>query len=164
MNDLISRQKTIDAMRELPYGYRGIVWDILNSLPSAQPTEASCWGCNCSKIERLKEQKTFSEMVHLHDTKTNSCDTISRQVAIQAIDDLPNCYNGYSDAYDKACIIGVLEELPSVQPEQKHGRWVKYKNWYACSECGNEMFFAGTYDESQHYCYNCGARMDGETE
>lgn len=39
MDDLISRQKTIDAMRELPYGYRGIVWDILNSLPSAHPEQ-----------------------------------------------------------------------------------------------------------------------------
>jgi hypothetical protein len=39
MSDLISRQKTIDAMRELPYGYRGIVWDILNSLPSAEPEQ-----------------------------------------------------------------------------------------------------------------------------
>lgn len=38
MIDLISRQMAIDAMRELPYGYRGIVWGILNSLPSAQPT------------------------------------------------------------------------------------------------------------------------------
>lgn len=42
---------------------------------------------------------------------------ISRQAAIKAIDNLPNCYNGYSDTYDKAYIIGVLEELPSVQPE-----------------------------------------------
>ena len=41
-------------------------------------------------------------------------DLISRQAAIKAIDDLPNCYNGYSDTYDKACIIGVLEEVPSV--------------------------------------------------
>lgn len=59
MNDLISRQKTIDAMRELPYGYRGIVWDILNSLPSAQPEQkrgkwvtikypfSKCSICNC---------------------------------------------------------------------------------------------------------------------
>lgn len=36
---------------------------------SAQPTEASCWGCNCPKMERLKVQKTFSEMVHLHDAE-----------------------------------------------------------------------------------------------
>lgn len=26
---------------------------------------------------------------------------------------MPNCYNGFSDTYDKACIIGVLEELPT---------------------------------------------------
>lgn len=41
-------------------------------------------------------------------------DLISRRAAIDAVYDLPNCYNGYSDTYDKACIIGVLEELPSV--------------------------------------------------
>ena len=41
----------------------------IQRLPSAQPTEASCWGCNCQKMERLKEQKTFSEMVHLHDAE-----------------------------------------------------------------------------------------------
>lgn len=41
-------------------------------------------------------------------------DLISRRAAIKAIDDLPNCYNGYSDTYDKAYIIGVLEELPSI--------------------------------------------------
>ena len=40
-------------------------------------------------------------------------DTISRQAAIDAILDLHDCYNGFSDTYDKACIIGVLEELPS---------------------------------------------------
>ena len=41
-------------------------------------------------------------------------DLIDRKAAIKAIDDLPNCYNGYSDTYDKAYIIGALEELPSV--------------------------------------------------
>ena len=34
--------------------------------------------------------------------------------AIKSIEDLQDCYNGYSDTYDKACIIGTLEELPSV--------------------------------------------------
>ena len=42
-------------------------------------------------------------------------DLISRQTAIKAIEDLPNCYNGFSDTYDKAYIIGTLEELPSAQ-------------------------------------------------
>ena len=43
-------------------------------------------------------------------------DLISRQAAIKAIEDLQDCYNGFSDTYDKACIIGVLEELQSAQP------------------------------------------------
>lgn len=73
-------------------------------------------------------------------------DCISRQAAIDAVESLPNCPNGFSDTYDKACIIGVLEELPSVQPdiardivtileneqdmrvvlqnERKRGRWI----------------------------------------
>ena len=55
-------------------------------------------------------------------------DLISRRAAIKAIDDLPNCYNGYSDTYDKACIIGVLEELPSVDvPDRKVGGWIPCK-------------------------------------
>ena len=35
--------------------------------------------------------------------------------------DLPNCYNGFSDTYDKACIIGVIDEQPTIEPEQ---RWI----------------------------------------
>lgn len=30
---------------------------------------------------------------------------------------LQDCYNGFSDTYDKACIIGVIDEQPSAQPE-----------------------------------------------
>ena len=38
---------------------------------------------------------------------------IEVEKAIKAIEELPNCYNGYSDTYDKACIIGTLEEVPT---------------------------------------------------
>lgn len=89
-------------------------------------------------------------------------DLISRKAAIKAIDNLPNCYNGYSDTYDKAYIIGVLEELPSVE---KHGRWAKaerdgcwsYSEAYKqCSECGKVTFLA----KEMNYCPNCGAKME----
>ena len=50
-------------------------------------------------------------------------DCISRQQAIDAVKDLPNCRNGFSDTYDKACIIGVLEDLPAAQTQ-----------WIPCSE------------------------------
>ena len=44
-------------------------------------------------------------------------DLIRRGDAIKAIDDLPNCYNGWSDAYDKAHIIQTLEDIPAVEPK-----------------------------------------------
>ena len=44
-------------------------------------------------------------------------DLIERKAAIKAIEDLQDCYNGFSDTYDKSCIIGALEEVPSAQPE-----------------------------------------------
>lgn len=30
------------------------------------------------------------------------------------VDNFPNCYNGWSDTYDKAFIIGAIEEQPSI--------------------------------------------------
>lgn len=43
-------------------------------------------------------------------------DLIYRQTAIYAIQETPNCPNGYSDTYDKRHIIAVLEEVPAAQP------------------------------------------------
>ncbi len=42
-------------------------------------------------------------------------DHISRQAAIDAFMNLSDCENGYSGTYDKAQIIGVLEDLPSAE-------------------------------------------------
>lgn len=41
-------------------------------------------------------------------------DLISRQAVIEAILDLPNRPNGFSDMYDKALIIAYLETVPTV--------------------------------------------------
>ena len=50
------------------------------------------------------------------DAPTNTpTDLISRQDAIKEIEQLPNAPNGWSDTYDKAYIIGVLDELPSAE-------------------------------------------------
>jgi hypothetical protein len=49
-------------------------------------------------------------------------DLIRREDAIKAIEELPNAYNGWSDAYDKAYIIGTLEEVPSADRPQ--GEWI----------------------------------------
>lgn len=67
-------------------------------------------------------------------------DVIYRQDAIDAVMDLPDCENGYSDTYDKSCIIGVIEDLPSAQ------------QWIPCSERLPEQsgFYLVTYNWFGH--------------
>lgn len=90
-------------------------------------------------------------------------DLISRRAAIKAVDDLPNCYNGYSDTYDKSCIIGLLEELPTAE---KKGKWVPYKDMWECSVCGNVIYAINKADLKvfNAYCGMCGARMEESDE
>ena len=91
-------------------------------------------------------------------------DLIRREDAIKAIEELPNAYNGWSDAYDKAYIIGTLEEVPSA--DRPRGEWKDTGKdpdhshpltaiWYRCSECGY-----GT-NAKTNFCPDCGARMKG---
>ena len=53
------------------------------------------------------------------------------------VEDFPNCYNGWSDAYDKAFIIGAIEEQPSIDivrcQDCKH--WVYNFNGCARNPC-----------------------------
>lgn len=62
----------------------------------------------------------------------------------------------------------VLKEQPTVeQPERKHGHWLRTgrTNVYGgfeveCSVCNDSVMI--TNIEYEHYCRNCGARMDEE--
>jgi len=114
-------------------------------------------------------------------------DLIERQAAIDAIDGLPNCYNGYSDSYDKSYIIGVLEELPSAEPrciatiqlsqeqldeafekvkadilsvKPKTGKWIGGELG-ECSVCGHKGCASDIWDRcKEHFCPNCGTRLE----
>lgn len=86
---------------------------------------------------------------------------IDADAAIDMVLGLENCYNGFSDTYDKSCIIGLLDELPTVDAEPvRHGNWMrrtnelKHPSWYSCSECG------GQFNYKWKFCPNCGAKMD----
>ena len=98
--------------------------------------------------------------------KTGGCamdDLISRKAAIKAVENLQNCYNGFSDIYDKACIIGVLEEVPSAQ---KHGKWEKISDRnYKCS-CCNAWWSVDRNSTMKDfkYCPNCGSNMERNEE
>ena len=91
-------------------------------------------------------------------------DLISRQAAIKAIEDMQDCYNGFSNTYDKACIIGVIEEVPAIDPV-KRGKWIFPTDIVGFGRCGN---CKALWDVSLirnkffKYCPKCGARMDGE--
>ena len=90
-------------------------------------------------------------------------DYISRQAAIKAVEGLQDCYNGFSDTYDKACIIGALEEVPSAPVrEVKRGHLMISPSregtaHYVCSECNFPI------DAADLFCRNCGADMREES-
>jgi len=86
-----------------------------------------------------------------------------------AIDALTEYGNG------RAVHIGVeeavrrIEQLPSVQPERKTGRWIPdntdyYRTRFICSACGESEEVPTTgfgYGTMWDYCPNCGAKMEG---
>lgn len=87
-------------------------------------------------------------------------DLISRQAAIDFIKDhsYPVRYNGNSIERGMT-VTGIeqaLNELPSVQPEQKTGRWIpnRHTDTVLCSVCGK------CYGDTYRYCTNCGAKME----
>ena len=113
-------------------------------------------------------------------------DLISRQTAIEAIKedkiDLtnPNVVAVFKATGDFEKVetqvmtcdrhIKMLKDLPSAQPERKHGYWIEshehvymcnevkeWTNWY-CSECD------APNSCPTDYCPNCGARMEADDE
>lgn len=72
---------------------------------------------------------------------------------------LQDCDNGFSDTYDKACIIGVIDEQPTIE-ERKTGEWIELdftEAWeYKCDQCGRMSDF------KDNFCPNCGADMRGD--
>jgi len=84
----------------------------------------------------------------------------------KSVEGLHDCYNEFSDTYDKACIIGLIDEEPTadVVPVVR-GRWcIEPGIGCICSACqfdiGNDL----DWMEYVHFCPNCGAKMDEVSE
>ncbi len=76
---------------------------------------------------------------------------------------LKDCYNGFSDAYDKDCIISVIDEQPTIE-ERKKGKWINHLNDEGhniadCDQCGETMQWYDP-DPKPNYCPNCGCKME----
>lgn len=85
-----------------------------------------------------------------------SDDLISRQAAIDFIKDhsYPVRYDGNSieQGMTVTGIEQALNEMPSIQPKQKTGRWIDVGSLSCrCSECG------GKSNRESRYCPNCGS-------
>ena len=121
-------------------------------------------------------------------------DLIKRSDAIKAIEELPNAYNGWSDAYDKAYIIGTLEEVPKADRPQKVIAQItfdeeklreivkeaveRFKEEYEITDRPQGHYIKGESGEwycseckriddkysVAKFCWYCGAKMDGERE
>lgn len=77
-------------------------------------------------------------------------DLISRQSVIDTLIPLPGIGRR---------VIDKIEEIPAAQTQRMKGKWEPFDiPWYQCSECGavreNKSFM-------EHYCPNCGAKMEG---
>ena len=92
-------------------------------------------------------------------------DCISRQETIDAIKKIHPVDTEYDcTLYDKIDVMYVLEDLPSVTPQPKIGRWIDEgfyaeghsEHAYRCSECDEHYIgYVGEFN----FCPNCGAKM-----
>lgn len=85
----------------------------------------------------------------------------------QDVLDWQDCYNGFSDTYDKAMIIGEIDEQPTIEAEPvRYGKWIEddIDKW-RCSVCqkGDVYAFSWSisegYELQDNYCPHCGAKM-----
>ena len=89
-------------------------------------------------------------------------DTISRKMAIDAV------VSAMIDGADAELVEGVMELLPSAQPERKKGKWILTEDdnyeYCTCSECGYQNGENWMNGSDIPFCAVCGADMRGESD
>ena len=113
---------------------------------------------------------------------TNVGDTISRQVAIDAlierdpncgidsaevIKELPSAQPDLSSYSDKLWRAAYERGKAEAQPQRMRGRWVEVTDgtciWKVCDQCGEKPLWNEWKTDrcESNYCPSCGAKMDG---
>ena len=134
----------IDKLPALPDGNFAGSHSALKALINMQPT-----------VQPEERTKTHAE--------THACDSIGRQVAIDAVDAIGHIATmpDGDKCIRRSAVKYTLSMLPPAQPERKKGKWIKNDNGtYSCSLCHSWI------PEEQYYyaqfCLYCGADMRGE--
>ena len=101
-------------------------------------------------------------------------DLISRQAAIDALNECRERTERSEEFAGLKIAVGVMRALPSAQPERKKGKWIKKMRitktkeyvsydpeWY-CANCKTkyEPYMA----RNVNFCYVCGTDMRGEQD
>lgn len=146
----MTREEIKKAMRDTK---REIVIKNLHKLLSLVEGYPEYQDCIGYAIEKLEQDPTIK-----NDLAVNC---ISRPAAIDAIKRIHPIDTDYNcTLLDKVDVMYVLNNLPSVTPQERKGHWIKIKPYplqmhdYECSKCGHE-----TDDNTENYCSDCGAKM-----
>ena len=87
-------------------------------------------------------------------------DFISRQNAIEGGRELFSMGDCYCD---ELSIVGMLNGLPTAEPERKKGEWIPVDSATVngrCSVCGYESNLYENDVYGEHYCPNCGRKLE----
>lgn len=131
-------------------------------MPPAQPEPPCYLGSPCEYqnpdvVISQPEERTEER------TETHACDSISRQDAIDEINEWIKAFreNGHKESAADACLIqdGIIQ-LPSAQPEKETPKRVLWSGWkgtrdtrYKCPNCKKPV------RNTDIYCHRCGQKL-----
>ena len=150
MSDLIERQAAIDALKEHRALFCDNTPDTFSKLSYAEKSRVDELDMAIATLINLPSAQADSkELSFTH----KALDTVSRQAVIDA---LTHEWDGMVTS-----VFDVVKSLPSAP--QRTGRWIDYvKDGYVeCPFCHSATTCNDNISDL-HFCFSCGARMEGE--
>ena len=116
-----------------------------------------------NKDDRNIIAKAIYNGTPIPDNATNGEDAISRKAVLNTVERMYKACDGIMQEYHDL-LVSCVEDLLSVQPEQKTGHWIPIYQGdeiinYCCSECELGDTNGSTNLYGWDYCRRCGAEM-----